>query len=226
MASKSAKNQQSFDIDKAMRILRKEYAKWNTPSITLIATHHKSPFMVLVATIISLRTRDDVTIEAASRLFEKAKTPQEMVKLPVKTIAKLIYPCAFYENKAVQIKEASQRILKEFGGKVPSDIDTLLTFRGVGRKTANLVLSEGYGIPAMCVDTHVHRISNRFGYVNTKTPEQTEIELRKKLPKKYWGDYNAILVSFGQTICKPISPLCSQCPVEKICPKKGVKKHR
>ena len=217
---------ESIDVDAAMKILKKEYENWQTPSITLIATHHKSPYMVLIATIISLRTRDEVTIDAATRLFEKAKTPQEMIKLSAQQIAKLIYPCAFYSNKSQQIKDASFRIIKEFDGKVPDDIDVLTSFHGVGRKTANLVLTEGYGIPAMCVDTHVHRISNRFGYVKTSFPDDTEQVLRKKLPKKYWGDYNAILVSFGQTICNPISPKCSMCPVEDLCPKIGVTKSR
>jgi len=217
-----AKTTPQVDIDSILKILKKEYENWDTPSVTLIATHHGTPFKVLVATIISLRTKDQVTTPAATRLFALADTPKNMIKLTAEEISKAIYPCAFYANKAKQILEASHRILEECKGIVPSDIDVLCTFHGVGRKTANLVLSEGYGIPAMCVDTHVHRISNRFGYVKTTTAEKTEEALRKKLPLKYWNVYNQILVSFGQTICNPVSPKCSQCPVNTLCLKKGV----
>ena len=216
----------SVDIDSILKIVKKEYQHWDTPSVTLIAKHHGTPFKVLIATIISLRTRDKVTIDAAARLFALADTPRKMMILSEQQIAEAIYPCAFYKNKARQIKEAAKRLQIEFQGRVPSDIDTLCTFNGVGRKTANLVLVEGYKKPAICVDTHVHRISNRLGYVKTKNPDQTEQMLREKLPRKHWKKYNEILVAFGQKICVPISPKCSECPVSHLCPKRGVTKRR
>ncbi len=211
---------------KVLDILEREFPKWNAPVVTLLAQQTKDPYKVLISTIISLRTKDETTAEASKRLFEKASTPEEMLKLSEEEIAKLIYPAGFYKNKAKQIKEISRKIVEEYGGKVPDSIDELLKFKGVGRKTANLVVSEGFGKPAICVDTHVHRICNRMGFVKTKTPEETEIELRKKLPKEYWSKVNKLLVAFGQTICKPISPLCSKCPVSQYCEKVGVEKHR
>ncbi len=211
---------------KVLDILEREFPKWNAPVVTLLAQQTKDPYKVLISTIISLRTKDETTAEASKRLFEKASTPEEMIKLSEEEIAKLIYPAGFYKNKAKQIKEISRKIVEEYGGKVPDSIDELLKFKGVGRKTANLVVSEGFGKPAICVDTHVHRICNRMGFVKTKTPEETEMELRKKLPKEYWSKVNKLLVAFGQTICKPISPLCSKCPVSQYCEKVGVEKHR
>lgn len=216
----------SFPIDKVMGILEEEYKKWDVPVVTLIALQSKDPFKVLLSTIISLRTKDEVTIEASKRLYKILKQPKDAMNLDVQEIAKAIYPCGFYKRKAVQIKNICIRLVKEFNSIVPNDIDTLLTFEGIGRKTANLVLTEGYQIPAMCVDTHVHRISNRLGYVNTKNTDETEFVLRDILPKKHWNKYNEILVAFGQHLCRPISPHCTKCPILKYCKRINVDKYR
>jgi endonuclease-3 len=213
-------------LEKVFSILDEESKNWNVPVVTLIALQEKDPFKVLLSTIISLRTKDEVTIEASKRLYKMLKKPEDIFNISIEDIEKAIYPCGFYKRKAVQIKKICERLVYEFEGKVPKDIDTLLTFEGVGRKTANLVLSEGYNIPAMCVDVHVHRISNRLGFINTKTPEESEFALREKLPKKYWNRYNSLLVAFGQSICRPISPYCSKCPVNNLCEKKEVSKQR
>ena len=211
---------------KIINILEKEKQKWNAPVVSLLAKRTKDPYKILISTIISLRTKDEVTKEASERLFSLADNPYDMIKLSEEEISKSIYPAGFYKNKARTIKEISKRLVEEFSGKVPSDLEILLSFKGVGRKTANLVLSEGFGIPAICVDTHVHRISNRLGVVSSKTPEETEKQLMEKVPKEYWNKINENLVAFGQSICKPISPLCSKCPVENFCSKIGVKKHK
>jgi endonuclease-3 len=169
-----------------------------------------------------LRTKDETTLPASERLFALADKPETLLKLPLSVLEKAIYPVGFYKTKARTIHGICHDILEKFGAKVPDEIDVLLTMKGVGRKTANLVLTEGFGKPAMCVDTHVHRISNRLGYIKTKNPEETEWALREKLPAKYWMEYNAILVTWGQNVCKPVSPLCSTCPVNDICRKQGV----
>ena len=223
-AAKAVAN--GIDMDRLMEILSVEYSKWNAPVVTLVANRGASPFEVLISTILSLRTKDEVTAEASERLFAEAKTPEEMLNLGEERLRNLIYPVGFYPTKSKQILEISQKIIKEHGGDVPDDIDTLLTFPGVGRKTANLVLVEGFAKEAVCVDTHVHRISNRFGYVKTKTAEETEFALRKKLPRKFWLNYNKMLVAFGQVVCRPISPHCSRCPVADMCRRVGVEKHR
>jgi endonuclease-3 len=209
-------------IDSVIKILRQEMKDLPDPSVTLVGKRWKSPFLVLVSCILSLRTKDETTLPASERLFKRATTPQAMLKLTAPAIEKEIYPVGFYKTKAANILGICRDITGRFGGKVPDDIDTLMTMKGVGRKTANLVLTEGFGIPAMCVDTHVHRISNRFGYVETGTPNETEFALRKKLPRKHWMDYNALLVTWGQNVCRPISPLCSQCGIKKYCRRKGV----
>ncbi len=177
------------------------------------------PYLVLIGCILSLRTNDKTTYPATLRMLELAKTPQDMMKVEVKDLAKAIYPVGFYENKARQIIELSRQIVEELGGKVPDEIEDLCKFNGVGRKTANLVLARGFNKPAICVDVHVHRIFNRLGYVKTKNPEETEFALREKLPKKYWIDINTLIVTHGQNVCKPIKPLCSSCPIEKYCAK-------
>jgi endonuclease-3 len=192
----------------------------------LNAQDDHDPYRVLISTILSLRTQDQTTAKASKRLFDLADTPQAMVQLDRQTIEQTIYPVGFYRTKALQIVDISQRLLDEFDGMVPDDIETLITFHGVGRKTANLVLSEGYGLPAICVDTHVHRISNRWGYVKTKDPLATEMALRKKLPKDYWIEYNPTLVALGQQVCKPTSPICSACPVAAFCKRIDVKRSR
>lgn len=209
-------------IHQAVRILRREVPKWDTPVVTLMAETYESPFRVLISCILSLRTQDATTAKASHRLFAVADSPQAMVKLPARKIEKLIYPVGFYKTKARQILEMCRTIINRHAGKVPDEIDDLLAFKGVGRKTANLVVTLGYNKPGICVDTHVHRISNRWGYIKTATPEKTEIALRAKLPKKYWIEYNNLLVNFGQHLCRPISPLCSECPVKKYCRQIGV----
>ncbi len=211
---------------KILNILEKEKKKWNAPVVSLLAKRTKDPYRILISTIISLRTKDEVTKEASERLFSLADNPYDMIKLSEEEISKAIYPAGFYKNKAKTIKEISKRLIEEFDGKVPSDLETLLSFKGVGRKTANLVLSEGFGIPAICVDTHVHRISNRLGIVSSKTPEETEKQLMEKVPREYWNKINENLVAFGQTICKPVTPLCSKCPVNNFCPKINVERKK
>jgi endonuclease-3 len=213
-------------LHEAIAILRREVPQWNVPVVTLMAQEKRHPYRVLMSTLLSLRTQDQTTAQAAQRLFALADTPQTMVTLDRQTIERAIYPVGFYRNKAAQILDISQRLLDEFGGGVPDDIDTLTTFHGVGRKTANLVLAEGYGIPAICVDTHVHRISNRWGYLKTKDPLATEMVLRKKLPHDYWIEYNPMLVALGQHRCKPTSPMCSACPVAQLCKRIGVLRWR
>lgn len=210
------------EIHHAIRILRREVPKWNTPIVTLMAETYRSPFRVLISCILSLRTQDATTAKASHRLFAAADSPGAMLKLTAKRIERLIYPVGFYKTKAKNIRDICATIIDRYQGKVPDDIDELLKLKGVGRKTANLVVTLGYQKPGICVDTHVHRISNRWGYVKTKTPEKTEFALRDKLPKPYWIEYNDLLVSFGQHLCRPISPLCSQCPVEKYCRRVGV----
>lgn len=187
------------------------------PSVTLVGKKFKSPFLVLISCLLSLRTRDETTLPACERLFARADSMQGLLKLSVGEIQELIYPVGFYKTKAVRIHEICEDLIGRFGGQVPDDLGQLLTLKGVGRKTANLVLTEGFGKPGICVDTHVHRISNRLGYIKTKNPEETEFALREKLPGKYWIEYNALLVTWGQNVCKPISPVCSMCPVNNIC---------
>jgi endonuclease-3 len=214
------------DIHKIIAILRNEYLQWRKPAVTVVAEGVASPFKVLVSCIISLRTKDDITAQASARLFKKADHPVAMQQVPVEEIASLIYPAGFYRVKAEQILEISRRLVDEFNGKVPDEIDQLLIFKGVGRKTANLVLTLGFGKQAICVDTHVHRICNRWGYVSTKTPEQTESALRNKLPKEYWIEINDLLVAFGQNQCLPVSPRCSTCKLFSYCQRVGVEKYR
>ena len=214
------------DIDKIIQILRLTTSEWQEPIVTEIAAKKRDPFKVLISTIISLRTKDEVTREASERLYKLAETPEEMVKLKKEKIEKAIYPAGFYKNKALTILNISREINTTYGGIVPGNLDELLKLKGVGRKTANLVITKGYDLPGICVDTHVHRISNRIGYVFTKNPEDTEFALRKKLPKKYWKEYNDLLVAFGQNMCKPISPLCTKCPIHDQCMRIGVKNFR
>lgn len=216
----------SAEIHSAIRILRNEYKSWKTPAVTIVAQCEQSPFKVLVSCIISLRTKDEVTALASARLFERAGTAEGMLKLTADEIADLIYPAGFYRNKSSQILEISRRLVEEYKGNVPDEIDELLKFKGVGRKTANLVVTLGFGKPGICVDTHVHRICNRWGYLITKTPEETESELRRKLPAEYWIEINDLLVAFGQNHCHPVSPRCSSCCLVHCCIRAGVKASR
>ncbi len=221
-----AVRKKKFNIDLFVENLASSYEAWNPPIITFIANRGATPFEILVSTLLSLRTKDEVTSEAARRLFEKATTPAELLALGEGETARLIYPVGFYPTKAKRLMAISKIILEEHDGRVPDTIEALLKLPGVGRKTANLVLVEGFKKDAICVDTHVHRISNRIGYVKTKTPDQTEMALRGKLPRRHWIRYNELLVAFGQVICRPVSPFCSRCPVEAMCPRVGVTKFR
>ncbi len=184
--------------------------------VKMMETFH-DPFKVLICCILSLRTNDLTTYPCSLRMLELGTTPQDFLNVDVDTLAKAIYPVGFYKNKAQQILDISKELVEKYSGKVPASIDELVKFKGVGRKTANLVMAKGFGIPAICVDVHVHRISNRLGWVKTKTPEETEMALRKLLPEKYWLDINTILVTFGQNLCKPQRPMCESCPVQEYC---------
>lgn len=214
------------EIHNVIRILREEYIGWQTPAVTIVAQCNGSPFKVLISCIISLRTKDEVTALASARIFGRARTPEEMVQLSVDEISQLIYPAGFYRTKAEQIALLSRRLVNEYGGTVPDDIDELLQFKGVGRKTANLVVTLGFGKAGICVDTHVHRICNRWGYVSTKNPDETERALRSQLPPEYWIEINDLLVAFGQNHCRPVSPRCSNCRLSGICDRIGVKVSR
>jgi len=210
------------NIEQVVKILREELKDLPDPSVTLVGKRWKSPFLVLISCILSLRTKDETTLPASERLFKLAATPEKMLQLTTQRIEKAIYPVGFYRTKAKNILGICRDILQKFNGQVPDDIDTLLTLKGVGRKTANLVLTEGFGKLGVCVDTHVHRISNRMGYVKTKNPHETEMALRETLPEKFWIEFNSLLVVWGQNVCKPISPFCSRCGVGKMCAKLGV----
>ena len=209
-----------------LRVLRREVKQWKQPIVGTFAVGENAPFKVFISTVLSLRTKDKTTELASHRLFAAADTPEEMLKLTIPQIEKLIFPVGFYHTKAKNILEICRVLMEKFDGVVPSDMDTLLMFKGVGRKTANLVLTVGYNQPGICVDVHVHRISNRWGMVKTKTPDETEMVLRKVLPRKYWIEYNDVLVCFGQNLCQPVSPFCSRCKIRKFCPRIGVGRSR
>jgi endonuclease-3 len=211
------------DIDAVTRILRREIRRWKVPAV---GHYTGDPFTVLISCILSLRTKDVTTDAASERLFAVARTPRTMLPIPLRRMEKLIYPVSFYRVKAKVIQGICRDILGRFQGRVPDTIDGLLTLKGVGRKTANLVVTLGYKKPGICVDVHVHRICNRLGYVKTKTPEQTEMVLRQKLPRKYWITFNDLLVTYGQNLCTPTSPWCSRCPIRPYCARKGVLRSR
>jgi endonuclease-3 len=213
-------------IEEMIPRLRESAAAFAAPLVDAMAATEETPFKILIATIISLRTRDTLTAVVAPRLFALADTPAAMARLPAATIARTIYPAGFYRQKARTIRAICRQLLSRHGGRVPDEIDELLTLPGVGRKTANLVVTAGYGKPGICVDTHVHRITNRWGYVATRTPEETEAALRRRLPRAYWLEINGLLVSLGQNICHPTSPLCSGCPVAGECQGVGVTRWR
>ena len=213
-------------VHAAIKIIKKTIAQWEEPVVGVVARESQDPFRILIACLLSLRTKDQTTTEASQRLFALADTPKRMGKLPLKKIERAIYPVGFYKNKAKQILSICQSLLENFEGCVPDTIDELLTLKGVGRKTANLVVTVGYSKPGICVDIHVHRISNRWGYIQTKTPEESEQALRNKLPKKYWIQFNDWLVPYGQHLCRPVSPFCSQCPISEYCERVGVNTFR
>ena len=215
-------NDISTVIERIQRALEKE----KLPIVSDLAEKEHDPFKILISTILSLRTKDEVTETATIKLFSLASIPEEMVRLSEDEIVSAIYPVGFYRNKSKTIRHVCSELVEKYGSRVPDTIEELLKLKGVGRKTANLVITLGYHKPGICVDTHVHRISNRLGYVKTKTPDKTEFALRDKLPHTYWIQYNTLLVAFGRTMCKPVSPLCSQCPVSAYCDRVGVMKSR
>ena len=210
-----------MDIDNIFSILKYNFDNNILPHSEFVdfMENIKDPYLVLICCILSLRTNDKITIKATKRMLELAKTPQEISKLSVETLSKAIYPVGFYQNKAEQIINLSKIIVEKYNSKVPDSIDELIKFKGVGRKTANLVLTKGFNKPAICVDVHVHRISNRLGYVKTNSPDETEFALRKILPEKYWIDFNTLLVTLGQNICKPQKPKCDLCSIKNFCQK-------
>ena len=214
------------DIHYMIETLREESPLWRVPAVTLIAESSRDPLRVLISTMLSARTLDSTTAEVSRRLFAIAATPRDMLKMSVDEMEKAIFPAGFYKTKARNILEVCGALVERYESKVPDELDELVKLKGVGRKTANLVLTLGYGKPGICVDTHVHRISNRWGYVETKNPFETEMALREKLPKRYWIEYNDLLVAFGQHLCRPISPMCSTCPLERACDRAGVGKSR
>ena len=213
----------NHQIDEVIRILKRLVRRWDEP----VVGHYRSdPFSTLISCLLSLRTKDATTRAASTRLFRLARSPQAMVRLSRRTIERAIYPVGFYRTKARTVLSVCRALLERYEGRVPDDLDELLTMKGVGRKTANLVVTLAFRKDGICVDTHVHRISNRWGYVRTKTPEQTEMALRRKLPRRYWQIYNDLLVTFGQNLCHPTSPWCSRCPLSRWCPKIGVRHSR
>lgn len=211
------------NIDEVVKVLKRETSRWKVP---VVGHYRHNPFTTLISCLLSLRTKDQTTHAASERLFSLAKTPQKMALLPVRRVEKAIFPVSFYRTKAKTVLGVCRALIDRHGGRVPDDLDVLLTLKGVGRKTANLVITLAFCKDGICVDTHVHRISNRWGYVKTKTPEQTEMALRRKLPRRYWRIYNDLLVAFGQNLCHPTSPWCSRCPLAGICPRIGVEHSR
>ena len=211
----------AVDISRFIKILKHEVAQYQVPVVDLLAVQTQSPFKVLVATILSARTKDEVTAAASERLFKLAPDVDGLDRLSREKIQELIFPVGFYKSKAGYLSKLP-KALEAFGGQIPKIIDDLVTLPGVGRKTANLVRVVAFDMDAICVDTHVHRIMNIWGYVKTKTPLETERALRKKLPKKHWKEVNGILVAFGQGTCRPVAPHCDRCVLTRVCPKKGV----
>lgn len=205
------------DMETVIKKIKEHVSQFKDPVVTKISNTNKSSFDVLISCILSLRTRDETTLEASKRLFKLARTPEKMLKLTEKQIEKAIYPVGFYKTKTRNIKQICKDLIERYDSKVPDKMDDLLTLKGVGRKTANIVLVYGHRKEGLPIDVHCHRIPNRLGWFKTKTPEETEEVLRKILPKKYWKDFNNNFVTFGQNTCKPIGPKCFICPVEKYC---------
>jgi len=213
-------------LDAVLRTLRRQAPRWRPTAVAEVAAEQPDPFRVLIACLLSLRTQDATTRGATERLFRVADTPAALGALHPRRIERLIYPVGFYHTKARGLRQVCRHLLDRFGGEVPDDLDALLTLPGVGRKTANLVVTVGFGKPGICVDVHVHRISNRLGFVRTRSPEHTELALRAKLPRRHWIGYNDLLVAFGQNVCRPLSPHCSRCPVATRCRRVGVTRTR
>ena len=211
------------NIEQVIRTLKRLVRQWEVP---VVGHYRDDPFTTLISCLLSLRTKDETTRAASQRLFRLARTPAAMLRLSPRTIERAIYPVGFYRTKARTLLAVCRTLQDRYGGRVPDDLEELLTIKGVGRKTANLVITLAFNKDGICVDTHVHRISNRWGYVRAKTPEQTEMALRRALPRRHWRIYNDLLVTFGQNLCHPISPWCSRCPLEPACAKCGVTRSR
>lgn len=212
-------------INEIYKILKKQVKNYNVPIAELIKIKTQDNFKTLIITILSARTNDKTLLKIHERLFSKINNLNDLEKLSIKEIEELIYPVGFYKNKAKYLKKLPGIMKKEFNGKIPSNIEDLIKLSGVGRKTANIILNLGFNKPTLAIDVHCHRIPNRLGVINTKTPPETEEELKKILSKKYWKNFNRTFVAFGQNICRPISPHCNACPVKKYCKKIGVKKN-
>jgi endonuclease-3 len=207
--------------------LERAAPSWNTTALAAVAQQtNRDPFRILIGCLLSLRTKDETTGPASARLFALADTPASTLALSTRTIERAIFPVGFYRTKARVLHRVCRDLLERFDGRVPSDLDALLTLHGVGRKTANLVVTFAFGLPGICVDTHVHRISNRLGFVRTRTPDETEQALRRRLPRRHWIGLNDLLVAFGQNLCRPTSPHCSRCPIAGSCPRIGVRQAR
>ncbi|BCA55038.1 Endonuclease III [Nitrospira sp. KM1] len=214
-------------VPAAIRIVKREIRQWQEPVVGVVARESgRDPFRILISCLLSLRTKDKTTAEASARLFALAHTPSELLKVPAARIEQTIFPVGFYRTKAKSIHAISRRLIDQYGGRVPDSIDDLVTLPGVGRKTANLVVTVGYHKPGICVDIHVHRITNRWGYIRTATPDKSEVALRAKLPKRYWIILNDLLVPFGQHLCQPVSPFCSRCKIARYCDRVGVTRSR
>jgi endonuclease-3 len=213
-------------IGRMLLLMQRESSRRGAPVLSVESAIGRGPFAILVFTVLSARTRDETTIKAGKRLLAAAPTPQKLSRLPIPRIRKLIYPVGFYKTKARHLRSLSLALLRDFGGKVPSTFESLTSLPGVGMKTANIVLASAFGRDAIGVDTHVHRISNRLGWASTKSPAGTSAVLNKAVPRRYRRKLNMSMVAFGQTVCTPLRPLCSECPLTKVCPKTGVKSHR
>ncbi|MBU1125877.1 MAG: endonuclease III [Candidatus Omnitrophica bacterium] len=210
------------DVVSILSAVRKQTVVFQSPSVTEVALTRQDPYLVLISCILSLRTKDKTTAQASTRLFSSASNPSQMLLLSASRIQRLIYPVGFYRTKARTIREVSLRIIRDFKGRVPDTQEGLLSLKGVGLKTASLVLGLGYHIPAICVDTHVHRISHRLGWVQTESPEETQKSLQRIIPRTWWICLNTLLVRFGQNVCLPVSPFCSLCTIHRYCKKRGV----
>jgi endonuclease-3 len=211
------------NIDHALAELKRAVRRWRVP---IVGRYRHDPYETLISCLLSLRTKDETTAAASGRLFALARSPRAMLKLPQRKIARAIYPVGFYRTKARTILELSRALVKRHRGAVPDSLEELLALNGVGRKTANLVLTLAFRKYGICVDTHVHRISNRWGYVRTRNPDETEMRLRERMPRRHWRTYNDLLVAFGQNLCHPTSPWCSRCPLEHLCGRVGVIRSR
>jgi endonuclease-3 len=214
-------------MSRVVRRLRRSAPAWKTTALMAISdATSRDPFKILIGCLLSLRTKDETTGPAAARLFALADAPAGILALSTAQIEQAIFPVGFYRTKARVLHRVCRDLLDRFDGRVPADLDALLTLHGVGRKTANLVVTFGFGLPGICVDTHVHRITNRLGFVRTRSPEETETALRRRLPRRHWIELNDLLVAFGQTICHPTSPRCSECPIARACARVGVRRSR